>query len=223
MLKFYRYHFVRRLWFLPAIAVWTYSMLSPFLETKKLGVFIAGMENMLMLPAYLLSIFVLTNQAEMEFSKCYGFGITRLCLAQVGPYLFSTILAMGGAVVLFPLSAVGVTAYQRFLIFASAAINVFALVAIAVFVRVLIRNLFGALGFELIFYYLVSSRYYDVEKGQSIFNYYFSLGGMAQQMNNRLPMSDFYINRLVVLAFGIAFTVGAILLMNKQNYSEGEL
>jgi hypothetical protein len=42
-------------------------------------------------------------------------------------------------------------------------------------------------------------------------------------MNNRLPMSDFYINRLVVLAFGIAFTVGAILLMNKQNYSEGEL
>jgi len=222
MIKFYKYHFVRRLWFLPAIAVWTYSMLSSFLETKKLGAFIAGMEGMLFLPAFLMSIFILTNQAEMEFCKCYGFGIARLCFSQVGPYLFFTLLAMGGAVVLFPLSIVGVTAYQRFLIFASAAINVFALVAIAVFVRVLIRNLFGALGFELIFFYLASTRHYQVEEGHSILNYYFSLGGMAVQMDNRLPMSDFYINRLIVLCLGILFAVGAILLMNKRNYTEVE-
>ena len=107
MFKFYRYHFVRRLWFLPAVAIWTYKMLESFLETKKLGAFVGGMEHYLMLPAYLMAIFILTNRAEIEFCQCYGFGVGKLCFAQVGPYVFSTLLAMGAAVVLFPLSAVG--------------------------------------------------------------------------------------------------------------------
>lgn len=223
MFKFYRYHFVRRLWFLPAVAIWTYKMLESFLETKKLGAFVGGMEHYLMLPAYLMAIFILTNRAEIEFCQCYGFGVGKLCFAQVGPYVFSTLLSMGAAVVLFPLSAVGVTATERALIFMSGAINVFTVVSLAVFVRVLIRNLFGALGFELIFYYLITAFYYDSSKGHPRLYYYFVMDGMSSQMSNRLPMSDFYINRLVILSIGIAFAVGAALIMKKHNYAEAEL
>ena len=221
MIKFFRYHFVRRLWFFPVIALWTYIVLSPFLETKKLADFVAGVEASLLVPAFILSIFIFTSPTEVEFCKCYGFSLNRLCLAQVGPYVLFTLLTMGGAIILFPLELVGVTPFERLLIFYTGATNVLLTVSAAVFVRVLIRNLFGALGFELVFYYLLTMRTYNPDN-DPVGVYYTITEALSTKMVRKLPMSMFYTNRLIVLGVAVILMTGAFFLMKNKTYTEAE-
>ena len=135
---------------MPLIGIWTYVALTPFLRNKQLAVFTGSFEHNLFLPAFIFTIFMFSSRAEVEFCRCYGFGLSKLCLAQVGPYVIYTLLSMAAAGVLFPLQQVGATNLQRLVIFCSGALNVMFAVSVAVFARVLIRNLFGALGFELV-------------------------------------------------------------------------
>ena len=219
MIKFFNYHFIRRLWFLPAVLIWAYFVLQPGPKGLQVIAFTSAMEKSVLIPAFILTIFMFSSKTEIEFCKCYGFGITKLCIAQVLPYFLFTVIAMGAGVLYFPLHTIGVTPLGRFYIFASGVINLFAATSVVVFVRLLIRNMFGSLGFELVFYYLLLFRSFEPAKE---WTYHTVMGALSSMYQYKLPTDMFYANRIVFLAVGILFVAASFLLMKNPNYTEVE-
>lgn len=218
MKEFFLRHMIRRAWFFALVLVWGYFSLKQVSEVKgynALG-FIQGYELSLLIPAFLITVSILSSKAEIEFCRCYGFGLPRLCLAQTLPYVIYTMAAGVVFLLIFPVGEMDMSAEMIAIMYLSFFINLMAAVSLSVFVRVLTRSMFGCMGFEMIVLFLISAG-----KGEG-WSYYIELEAYCNMLYKRYSYATFITNRVIYLLI-IAFAVtGSYLIMKSRNYTEVE-
>lgn len=217
LLRFYRLHFLRRLWFLPCTLVWTFFALNGFFAENNVIAFVDPMETGLMIPAFVPCIFLFQNSAEIEFSQCYGFPLRHLCLAYSLPYYLYSLVGMVGAVWLFPLDLAGVTAQGRWIILLTGAVNLTFAVVLAVFVRLVVRNLFGALGLSMVLFYgFILNLYSPSYPGA-----YYRVGNpLTAVLRYGLPMEKFYWNRAVYIGLILLLCIINYLILRQRQFKD---
>ena len=218
MKEFFLRHLIRRAWFFPLVLAWGYFALKQAGEIKGYSAlaFIQGYEFSLIIPAFLVTVSILSSKAEIEFCRCYGFGLPRLCMAQTLPYVIYTMAASVIFLLIFPVGEMDMSAEMMAIMFLSFFINLIAAVSLSVFVRVLTRSMFGCIGFEMIVLFLISAG-----KGEG-WNYYIELEAYCNMLEKKYSYATFMTNRGIYLLM-IAFAVtGSYLIMKSRNYTEVE-
>ncbi len=218
MKSFLYRHFARRIWFVPLVLIWGYMCLKQVNSANgyKVIAFIKAYEMSLLVPAFILTVSMFGNKAEIEFCRCYGFGLPKLCIAQVGPYYVYSAICMALLLLVFPLKDMGLTGELIVITYFSFLLNLTVAVALAVLVRVLTRNMFGCIGFEMIALFLLSAG-----KGEG-WNYFVELEAFGNMIYKKYGWEMLLLNRAIYVVIGIASAIGAYLIMKSKNYMEGE-
>ena len=223
--RFFRFHFLRRLWLLPLIAAWVFLCLYSQLGVEnlpplKIALGLAKLFALyLPIPCIVLSIFIFTNPTELEFCQCYGFSPVRLGLTQLFPPVFFQMLCTGLGAFLAPGDAFTLIPNLRWLLFLESTVNLFAVVSAVFLARVLIRNLFGTLGAALILYYGITMS--SFVKGS--YAYYFVGKALFVALDQDLPLETFYVNRGIFTCFAVILSAVSILILRGSRYTEKDI
>ena len=224
-LRFFRFHFLRRLWIFPLVLGWTVLSLYSVLSYKEGGLEAVAkslaqiFEIYLIVPAVILSIFIFTNSAELEFCQCYGFSSVKLGLIQLFPTVFFSLLCIGLSAFLLPVEVLVLYPTFRWILFLTSAVNLLTVVSAVVLSRVLVRNLFGTLGIAVVLYYGITMSNYI----RGPYAYYFNGGALFRMILDGLPLEEFYVNRGIFAAFAILLSAISIRILRGSRYTEKDI
>lgn len=214
MRSFLARHFRVRLWFLPLAFVWGYFVIKQPQGAESVIGFMKSFELSLFIPAFILAVSIFGNRAEMEFCRSYGFGLHKLCIAQASPFYVYSVIVIIALMLISPRSDSIATSLCIYLVLSSIVNLTFAM-SISIFIRVLFRSMFGAIGFVMLFYFFFASGY-----GFSSFGEYFSFNSVSIVVERELEYSVIFINRLIYLAMSAIFMFLSYLLMKSKSYTE---
>ncbi|MBO5109470.1 MAG: hypothetical protein J6D21_02025 [Clostridia bacterium] len=217
-LRFFHFHFWRRLWLFLLIAGWTGMCLyTHFDSPENVKDLVRAYEFSLLVPGTVLSVFLFNNPTELEFCQCYGFSPIKLGAAQLFPTVLFSLLSFGISALALPEKFFLEWPQLRWLLFLTASVNLLTVIAAVVMARVLIRNMFGTLGAALLLFYGVTMSSF-VTAGPGA--YYVTGMALYELIRQGLPMEAFYINRTIFVGITAALTVAVVLILRSGRYGE---
>lgn len=176
----------------------------------------------------LLSVFILTSDAENEFANCYGTSFVKLGFSHWFPcFLYPMIIAFLACPLYWLLYEQGIlhsyslpTPNIAVLLF-SLFVTFFLSSAFVFFVRVLIRNMYGTLGVLLMIFTPFHTLHNNLllRKVPMILGKYdIWITGLLYSDKYNLSMNIWWINRCIYLLLGIMFFSTALLILKQKNY-----
>lgn len=160
-MKLFAYHFRKKLWLFPAMGIYVIFLvlLDPHMN---FFAYHESAETFMSLWVALFSAFVLTSEAETEFTVCYGTPLWQVGFAQWMPHLLYPLFIAFLACPLYwrfhDFGNVGERAFassaaQYSVLFFSFFVTFFFLSALMFFLRMLWRNLYVSFAAFMVFYF----------------------------------------------------------------------
>ena len=220
-MKLFAMNMKRKLWLLAVSAVLFASVLN-VISFSDFAEYVNFIELYTGVLWAFTAAFVLSNETENEFAKCYGMSLGRLCAAQYLPCIVFPVLSAELMTHFYQIyyrgSIFGVPEWKTSL---SLVVTYMLVSSAAVLIKVIARNSYAALfGIAVVIapFLTVHTGLLDHSVSGEKAKYDIWITATLADPKIKTPAADWTVNRIVCFALAVVFIALALLLAGRKNY-----